>query len=243
MLTVLEAAKMAEAVYDSTPKIDGWTCINPRQGGIWNGFQAATFVKNGIHVLAFRGTNYSRTGILRDIKGGLASDAAADLKLGVGMNSSYFADGDDYAFAYQHMPQVYVCGHSLGGAIAQVVANRCGFKFVTFNAPGVAVVASRNIRHASTLNQVAIPLRVVGMAASAARHPVQAFRDMRAAFDPVHGLNVCLVHDRVSKIGVHYGKVERLHAGPADWETAHGMSAVLDVLKTHPIARHDVGKL
>lgn len=243
MFTVLEAAKMADAVYASTPKdMEDWKCKDPRQGGILNGFQAVTFVKNGIHVLVFRGTNYSKTGILHDIKGGLASDAGADLKLGFGMNSTYFADGDAYAFAYRHLPQVYVCGHSLGGAIAQVVANRCGFKFVTFNAPGVAVVASRNIRGASTLNQLAIPLRAAGMVASAVRHPIQAAKDMAAAFHKVDGLNICLDHDRVSKIGLHYGKVERLHAGPADWKAAHGMDAVLEVLKRHPIANHEVGE-
>ncbi|HEY4029125.1 MAG TPA: hypothetical protein VGM25_02180 [Caulobacteraceae bacterium] len=228
MPTVYEAAQMANAVYGDKPNVPGWTCVDSRKGGILNGFQAAAFVKDGVTVVAFRGTNYSGTGLGGDIRGGLMSDAGADLKLGAGMNSTYFADGEAYMFAYRHLPRVYVCGHSLGGAIAQVVGNRQGLKFATFNAPGVAVVASRNISSA-TVGMTAV--RTLGMTLSAVRHPMQAIRDMRAAFNTAHGLNLCLTHDRISKVGIHYGEILRIPGLSTNWLDEHGMDTVLKVLK------------
>ncbi len=223
MPTVREMGLMANAVYETAPMVPGWACTARRAGARLNGFQAATFVNSGITVLAFRGTSQ-------------AMDVAADLKLGVGMNSTYFSDAEAYAFDYKHLPNVYVCGHSLGGAIAQVVGNRHELKFVTFNAPGVAVVASRNIMDA-TLTMSAV--RGVGMVLSAFRHPMQAMRDMRAAFNTAHGLNVCLQNDLVSKIGLHYGEVIRIPGTSANPLTEHSMNTVSTVLENSPIGGWD----
>src|SRR5436190_9301412 len=148
MPTVLDLGVLANAVYDASPAAPGWDCPDHHEaGGSLDGFQAATFTRGGDTVLAFRGTAQ-------------AMDTLVDLKLGTGMNSSYFSSAESYALGFVGRPNVYVCGHSLGGAIAQVVANRRGFKFATFNAPGVAVVASRNIGSASL---VISAVRSVGM--------------------------------------------------------------------------------
>ena len=202
MPTVRELGALAEAVYDNPPTMtDGWVVRHfHRASGAWSGFQAATFQRGSEIVIAFRGTAQ-------------AMDAAADLKLGTGMNSTYFASGDEYAEPYRGSPNVFLCGHSLGGAITQIVANRGGFKFATFNAPGVAVVASRNIGTAS-LTMSAI--RVTGMVASAVRHPIQAGQDVAAAFNVARGLNVCLAHDAVSQIGLHYGDIDEPADGTRD---------------------------
>lgn len=223
MPTVLEMGLMANAAYEAAPAVPGWTCTARRAATRFNGFQAATFVNSGITVLAFRGTSQGM-------------DVVADLKLGTGMNSTYFSDAEDYAFAYQHLPNVYVCGHSLGGAIAQVVGNRRKLKFVTFNAPGVAVVASRNLLDASlTMSAV----RTAGMVASAFRHPIQALRDMRSAFNTAHGLNLCLQNDVVSQIGLHYGEILRIPGTSANPLTEHSMNTVLEVLRRSPIGGWD----
>ena len=215
MPTVLDMGLMANAVYEDNPVVPGWTCIGRRAATRFNGFQAATFTSDGITVLAFRGTSQGM-------------DVVADLKLGTGMNSTYFSDAEDYTFSYRNLPNLYVCGHSLGGAIAQVVGNRKQLKFVTFNAPGVAVVASRNVMDASlTMSAV----RTAGMVVSAFRHPMQAMRDMRAAFNTAHGLNVCLMNDAVSKIGLHYGDVLRIPGTSSNPLTEHSMNTVLDVLR------------
>src|SRR5277367_202873 len=199
MPTIRDLGLLANAVYDAVPAVQGWNCPAHRvaSGGL-NGFQAATFTQAGVTVLVFRGTAQ-------------AMDVAADLKLGTGMNSTYFSDGEAYAAAVPPGDNVYVCGHSLGGAIAQVVANRGGYKMVTFNAPGVAVFASRNLGDA-TLGMTAV--RTGGMLLSAVRHPMQAYRDVRSSFHTVRGLNIRLSNDAVSSMGVHYGEVVTLQ-GPS----------------------------
>jgi hypothetical protein len=223
MPTVLEMGLMANAVYEDVPSVPGWTCTGRRAASRFNGFQAATFSRGGITVLAFRGTSQGM-------------DVMADLKLGTGMNSTYFSDAESYAFNYQNLPNLYVCGHSLGGAIAQVVGNRRQLKFVTFNAPGVAVVASRNVLEASlTMSAV----RTAGMVVSAFRHPMQAMRDVRAAFNEAHGLNVCLQNDAVSKIGLHYGEVLNLPSTSANPLTEHKMDTMLQVLRLNQVGGWD----
>jgi hypothetical protein len=229
MATVLDLGHLAAAVYDSayTPYF-GWarTHFHASRGGL-NGFQAATFVKGNITVLSFRGSAQ-------------AMDFVADAKLGTGMNSTYFSEGEAYARPYMNNPFVYVCGHSLGGAIAQIVANRCGFRMVTFNAPGVAVVASRNMAQStSVMNAV----RGAGMVVSAFRHPMQAARDMASAFNIVRGLNVCLENDAVSKIGNHYGNVIRISGTSMNPLTEHKISTMNTVLAQNPVGRKFVATL
>src|SRR5690606_7262471 len=140
-----------------------------RAGGMWDGFQGAAFTKGQKTVIAFRGTT------------GSASDVLADLKLGCGMNTSHFSEAEDF-FGEFGGSDTLLCGHSLGGAIAQIVGNRRSAKFATFNAPGVAVVASRNIFDA-TPQMTAV--RLAGAAYSTLRHPFQAARDVAAAFNRV----------------------------------------------------------
>jgi hypothetical protein len=225
MPTIRDLGLLANAVYDGVSTAPGWLRINSQAAtGSLDGFQAATFTRAGETVLAFRGTAQ-------------AMDAVADLKLGTGMNSTYFAAADTYAFAYRNTPNVYVCGHSLGGAIAQVAANRGGFKFATFNAPGVAVLASRNIADAS-LPMTAI--RTAGMVLSAFRHPFQAISDVRATFNQVRGLNVCLQNDIVSKIGVHYGDIARIPGTSANPLTEHRMTTMNAVLALNAIRLLDI---
>jgi pimeloyl-ACP methyl ester carboxylesterase len=220
MPTIRDLGLLANAVYDEVPAVQGWSCPGHRvaSGGL-NGFQAATFTQGGFTVLVFRGTAQ-------------VMDVAADLKLGTGMNSTYFSDGEAYAAAVPPGDNVYVCGHSLGGAIAQVVANRGGYKMVTFNAPGVAVFASRNIGDA-TLGMTAV--RTGGMLLSSVRHPMQAYRDVRATFHTVRGLNIRLSMDAVSQMGVHYGELVTIQGPSSNPLTEHRMTTMNEVLATNPL--------
>ncbi|HWA62416.1 MAG TPA: hypothetical protein VG939_13630 [Caulobacteraceae bacterium] len=228
MPTVRELGLLANAVYDDSPAVDGWTtAYRHAAGGHLDGFQAATFVKEGTTVLAFRGTAQ-------------AMDAVADFKLGTGMNSTYFDAAENYANPYVGRSNVFITGHSLGGAITQVVANRRGFKFATFNAPGVAVLASRNIGSA-TLAMTGV--RVVGMMASTLRHPIQAVRDVASAFNTVHGLNVCLENDVVSQIGVHYGEIIRIPGTSSNPLTEHRMTTMNSVLEGNPVGSREVSAM
>jgi len=221
MATIRDLGLLADAVYAELPAVQDWVCPNHlRASSSWNGFQAATFTRDGLTVIVFRGTAQTM-------------DVGADLRLGTGMNTSYFSDGEAYAAsAAAPGDNVYVCGHSLGGAIAQVVANRGGYKMVTFNAPGVAVFASRNIATTTPLMQV---VRMGGALVSTVTNPMQTWRDVRATFRPVRGLNIRLSNDAVSAMGVHYGEVVTIQGPSASPLTEHRMTTMNQVLATNPI--------
>ena len=222
-MRIRDLGLLAAAVYDSYPNKAGYGVIRFKAaGGRTNGFQAAAFACGPYTVVAFRGTDQ-------------AADGAADLALGVGMNSTYFSQGEEFVQSLSPNSKIVLCGHSLGGAIAQVVANRRGYPMVTFNAPGVGVFASREIGEAS-LGMTAI--RTTGMLASAIVHPMQAARDIKATFNRVRGLNVCLQNDVVSRIGLHYGPVRRIPGTSSNPKTEHGIATVNTVL-----AKDQVGSI
>jgi pimeloyl-ACP methyl ester carboxylesterase len=222
-MRIRDLGVMAEFVYEeeSKPLPEGLV-RSDRQAAVgskWNAFQADAYTFGGKCVVAFRGTS-----------GG--GDAITDVALGVGMNSAYYEQGEEFV-RKQNRSDVILCGHSLGGAIAQVVANRTNVPMVTFNAPGVAVLASRNIL---TANPGAAAVRIGGMVASAFARPGQALKDVKSAFNVVRGLNVCLIGDVVSLIGVHYGRVERILGGDSiNPLKLHSIVTVNAVLATHPL--------
>jgi pimeloyl-ACP methyl ester carboxylesterase len=232
MPTIRDLGLLAAAVYDELPAVQDWVCPNHLQAASsWNGFQAATFTKEGVTVIVFRGTSQ-------------AMDVGADLRLGTGMNTSYFSDGEDYAAgAAAPGDDVYVCGHSLGGAIAQVVANRGGYKMVTFNAPGVAVFASRNVRDIATSTPWMQAIRMGGALVSTVTNPMQTFRDIRSTFNTVRGLNIRLSYDAVSSIGIHYGDLVTLEGPTMNPATAHRMATVNEVLATNPLGARPLSSL
>jgi pimeloyl-ACP methyl ester carboxylesterase len=232
MPTIRDLGLLAAAVYDELPAVQDWTCPNHlRASSSWNGFQAATFTKEGVTVIVFRGTSQ-------------AMDIGADLRLGTGMNTSYFSDGEAYAAgAAPPGDNVYVCGHSLGGAIAQVVANRGGYKMVTFNAPGVAVFASRNVRDIATSTPWMQAIRMGGALVSTVTNPMQTFRDVRSTFHTVRGLNIRLSYDAVSSVGIHYGEVVTLQGPSMNPATAHYMATMNQVLATNPLGGRSLNSL
>src|SRR5690606_11305611 len=130
-MLIRDLGLMASAVYQQAGEdnVAGAVRIDrfDAQGSKWDAFQAAAYQMDGQTVVVFRGT----TGV---------GDAITDLALGVGANSAYYEQGEAFA-ARQGGANIILCGHSLGGAIAQVVANRLRLPMVTFNAPGVAVLA------------------------------------------------------------------------------------------------------
>ena len=225
MSTMLDFALLASAVYDNPPNAAGWTCAKSRSGAY--GFQAAAYTQGKETVIAFRGT-------------AVAGDVGADLKLGVGMNTNHFSQADDFVADFLKTENLSLCGHSLGGAIAQIVGNRSSLKFATFNAPGVAVVASRNILEA---NPVMLGVRMAGAVVGALVNPMQAARDVRATFNTVTGVNICLTGDVVSKIGVHYGNVVRIPGTGLNPATQHGIGTVIEVLRQNPVGKLTIESL
>jgi len=226
--TIYTLARLAEAVYVDSPQVEGWAraAFKPQRSSVWegDGFQGAAFTRADETVFAFAGTDPSS---LQDI--------AADVKLGMGMNTGQYEQAGRF-LSDTLVPggnRVCLCGHSLGGAIAQIIGNRRRLPFATFNAPGVAVLASRNIdQMAVAAASGSFWVRVAGMTASAVMNPGQAIEDVGSAFYRVRGANFRLHNDVVGKIGVHYGEVIQLNWGTSatDVLANHSMASMLEAL-------------
>lgn len=237
MPSIYDLAVLAGAAYNSPPGLtEGWHCTHFKAGdGVWDGLQAATFTKNGETVLAFRGT-----AIAKDQKMTALNDVLADLQLGMGGNTTHFSAAEQYAALYANTPNLTLCGHSLGGAIAQIVGNRREIPFATYNAPGVAVLASKNI---GSTTRLMLGVRIVGSLVSAVRHPMQAARDVKAVFNKVTGVNICLQQDPVSKMGIHYGNVIKIPGTSQPFYEQHSIDVLIGVLKNHPFRNMSVQDL
>lgn len=225
MATVMEYAEMANAVYEDNPQVSGWE-RGPMQSsgsGVTNAFQGVIFRKGGETVVAFKGTSNPM-------------DVAADVKLAVGMNTYQYSSARDFVqehLAYQRT-NVSLCGHSLGGAIAQVIGNRMRMPFVTFNAPGVGLFSRNILETAATVATGSAAIRMAGTITSAVMHPVQAARDAAAVFNVVSGANFRLGSDVVGSTGVHFGRVIEIpySGGALDVVTKHLMGSVIAALET-----------
>ena len=114
----------------SSPSSTVGKVIWKRTAKWWNrlGFYAALYQRelDGKLVLAFRGTDE----LLTD---GLIDDAA----IAAGGIPPQVAAAFEVARDAKLSGDIYVTGHSLGGALAIIGAARCGVPAVTFNAPGV----------------------------------------------------------------------------------------------------------
>jgi hypothetical protein len=150
MATLQDLALMADAVYgpseggNGSQKVlntNGWTCPPAMQvndtsvfkGGSLtsSGFQGRVFQsKDGKEaVIAFKGTNPT-----------MMSDLVADMKLAMGFVPTQAKDALKSTVDWMGQlgkKQFLLAGHSLGGALAQVVGLQTGVDFVTFNAPGM----------------------------------------------------------------------------------------------------------
>ena len=213
MASVYELGLLSNAVYDDAPSVPGWTCTRYMASRGLGSLQAGVFTKGQETVVAFKGTSE-------------ATDVVVDLKIGTGWNTSYYSEAEQFVADHANGAGVVVTGHSLGGGIAQTVGNRRRLPFATFNAPGVAIIATRNI---STVNPVMGAVRVAGGLLSTLRHPHQAMRDMSSAFYTVRGINFRLSGDVVSTIGLHYGELVTLQ-GSGNPLDQHRMGTMLEVL-------------
>lgn len=213
MPKISEFARMSSGAYDATPSVPRWVAATPQYDPN-SGLRSVIFTDGSVFVVAFRGTDNT-------------SDLVEDAQLTFAINTAMYPIGEAVAAGAGAHGPVYVTGHSLGGAVAQVVGSRMGLPFVTFNAPGVALIASRNVWQA---NSLAFQARAFGAAVSAITDPGQAYRDARAAFSIANGKNYRLSTDIVSGTGVHYGDVITLPAGTANPLTAHGIATMIGVL-------------
>ena len=236
MAKIMTYAQMADAVYADDPQVDGWGRIGFKRSGtgLTDAFQGAAFRKGNEVAFAFKGTSNAR-------------DLVADAKLAIGMNTAQYSGAETFvkSVLIPRGCQVVVTGHSLGGAIAQVVGNRQRLAFVTFNAPGVGVM-SRNVGEMAASAQLGtMALRGAGTVLSAFRHPMQAARDLASIFYWVKGVNFRLGKDVVGCTGVHYGKVIEIpySGGALDLLAKHKMTTMLEELAGSPFQGMELSAL
>jgi hypothetical protein len=139
MATFDQYVDLANAAYgNSTNPIDPPAGFNSqiREWATWygNGFQGGVFSSDKEVVVAFSGT-----------KGGLTtapiSQNTGNARIGVNVIPNMAGGAFDMVkWAKKHNPNkpISICGHSLGGGLAQVVGNWSGIPFVSFNGPGMA---------------------------------------------------------------------------------------------------------
>ncbi len=219
MPSISDFAALSNEVYKDFPKtVGGWTVDIFRAKWLSGELQAAVFSQNQVSIVAFKGTSGPM-------------DVLADAKLGFCVNTSYYRKAEE--FVSHHAPaDAYLTGHSLGGAIAQAVGHRRGMPFVTFNAPGTALIPTFNtgsvMRNLSQLNPIMGAGRLLGAAYGRVRHSNQTKRDQGAMGSRDHGVNYRLAYDQVSNFGIHRGKVITL-SGKA--------------YKPDPLSRHSMGNV
>jgi pimeloyl-ACP methyl ester carboxylesterase len=142
MVRLIDYARIADKIYvpstDEHPSVPGWVTSRIRKQDAdqsardpWNeGLQCRCFRRKhgGTDVvIAFRGT-------------ACGADLGADAKLafwGIPMRCHEAIRLTQVWQSHYAGYRVTLTGHSLGGAIAQVVGARTGIRFVTFNAPGM----------------------------------------------------------------------------------------------------------
>jgi hypothetical protein len=134
MATGREYGQLANAAYESSNhNVAGWSVARWTEGHWYGtGFQGGIYTRENEVVVAFKGTAATSDTALNDL--------GADFRLAMGFIPNQADSGNRLAQAAVGMARgrpVSIVGHSLGGALAQVVGTWRSLPFVTFNAPGM----------------------------------------------------------------------------------------------------------
>jgi hypothetical protein len=146
--TRAQIADMANAAYAPPAAIDGYTQIDingdvnyKRDGQNLNGFLGSAYENGNQIVVTFRGT-------FPEPSWNLVKNLVADASWATGTPTQTLLNDIQQADAFlalvhrQHPnATITVTGHSLGGALAQLVGNASGYTTDAFNAPGTAALA------------------------------------------------------------------------------------------------------
>ncbi len=132
VITIGDCALCASLVYSNSDAAGGWTSTHLLSS--ITGFQGRTFSRDGALIVAFRGTD-SYLDMLTTWPELLTSRPPL-LQLGSAMDLA--REG-----LKEEARRIVVTGHSLGGALAKIVATHLNIPAVLFNAPDVKLFLGR----------------------------------------------------------------------------------------------------
>lgn len=208
MARLLDYAMLCQHAYGVPPRApSGWKVLEASNTA--TGFKGAIFTNGDELVVAYAGTD---TGNAWDF----ISDATADIRLMTDMprqsSDAYALYKRGAALVGRHgLGSITVCGHSLGGALSQHVGYWTKNNFVTFNAPGVYT-------------------GIQGTKVAFLHSPQKAVRTIMATFqDGADGRNFRLQDDPVSRLGIHYGRLDLIR--PGGGASGHGIAECIKALK------------
>lgn len=129
MVTTAEYAKLSQAAYNDTGAPSGWTRL-PNSDPNNTGYQGAAFQENGTNVIvvANRGTEPTQL-----------TDLRADLQMGLNLLPGQYQDAQNYlqqVIDANNGADISITGHSLGGALSQLLGAETGLYTETFNPYG-----------------------------------------------------------------------------------------------------------
>jgi len=215
MATIFDYLDIASAAYSSEPSLPGWN-VRKWETATWygDGFQGAVFEDDREVIVAYSGT-----------KGGPTtapiSQNTANIRIGVLVVPNMAGAGKTlvrWAEGFAGDKPITLVGHSLGGALAQVVGAWSGHPFISFNGPGMAAhmkIAAFNIFK-----------------------PRQMMRTRRARKSGAPAVGLCLNvrGDFVASYGgSHLGEVLELTA-PANIRFKHSLDAIMCSLSADQLA-------
>jgi hypothetical protein len=211
MPALLDYMRQAERCYSDGPLVlGGFKCQE------WshqeNGFEGGIYIADNRQdtIVAFAGT---------DPEDG---DLRADAQLALRFKPEQVRSARAMLNAAQQVRQgrLSLTGHSLGGALAQVLGLEKDLPFVTFNAPGMLETTEPS--------PVARVVQLIQVIKGSGNEPVTVPK--------ANGVNYRFAHDLVSRWGTHIGKVVVLDAqggGPFNPYKAHQCTSLIRFLETN----------
>ena len=225
MINALTLARMAEDCYEPcrSPRMLGKWTRNDKESGEQDNFYACAYrlKDSGITVVAFRGTQDWRDAIVEDVCGIGLSLNSLSLKL-------------EKAIEFTSMMQfaskdLWLTGHSLGGAYVQLVAAILNIPGMTFNSPGALNLLNQmsprlQSKIAGSIGGGVLDVMTRGVVTllnkiTADEHAFAAVVNYRHALDPV------------SLIGAHIGQPVQTLKSSVIKPHPHSISALIASLE------------
>lgn len=160
--TALTLARLSNDIYKDVPSvIDGYSSVNGQRILGSDGFAANLYQNGNQYVIAVRGTNLSN---LNSATYNLLADASF---LGANANPTLASNVETLATqlaqiattirATNPAAQITLTGHSLGGAVAQLVGQAAGIAVTSFDAPGSAALIGSLSNQLASVRGMSIP--------------------------------------------------------------------------------------